>query len=74
MSHHGQNGVDRDVYAAIHPEICLWPTPEWLWENNGGNGPSSGVWVTNQVKCWMEHLGVKRHYVSGKHGDDIIIE
>ena len=27
MSHHGQYGVNRDVYAAINPQIALWPCP-----------------------------------------------
>ena len=29
MAHHGQSGVNKDVYEVIRPEICLWPTPEW---------------------------------------------
>ena len=61
LSHHGQNGADKKFYAAVKPEICVWPTPQWLWENNmGGNGPGSGPWRTNYVKCWMQDIGVKR--------------
>ena len=33
MAHHGQDGVEMDVYRVIKPEICLWPTPDWLWDN-----------------------------------------
>ena len=44
MAHHGQNGVDKDVYEAIQPKICLWPTPEWLWDNNSGTGYNTGNW------------------------------
>ena len=61
LSHHGQNGADKKFYAAVKPEICVWPTPQWLWENNmGGKGPGSGPWLTNYVKCWMQDIGVKR--------------
>ena len=34
MPHHGQNGVDRAFYELIMPKICLYTTPQWLWENN----------------------------------------
>src|SRR5699024_1992358 len=27
MAHHGQAGVTEEVYQAIDPKICLWPTP-----------------------------------------------
>lgn len=74
MSHHGQRGVKKDVYTAIHPRICLWPTPLFLWENDCGSGPSSGTWETNQVKTWMEELGVRIHHVIGLQKDDIVIE
>lgn len=38
MSHHGQNGASEELYNIIMPEICLWPTPEWLWNNDNGGG------------------------------------
>lgn len=68
MAHHGQNGADRDVYEAINPEICLWPTPEWLWNNNPGTGYNTGNWTTLETRSWMEQLGVKINYVE-KDGD-----
>lgn len=74
MSHHGQRGVKKEVYTAISPRICLWPTPLFLWENDCSYGPSSGTWEINQVKTWMEDLGVRVHYVSGLQEDDIVIE
>lgn len=53
MAHHGQNGVGQAVYAAIHPEYALWPTPDWLW-----------TWPTTiEVRGWMEDLGIKENYV-----------
>lgn len=63
MSHHGQHGADKAFYEAVGAKVALWPTPKWLWENDAGDGPGSGRYVTNYVKCWMQELGVKRHYV-----------
>lgn len=57
MAHHGQNGVSQEVYQAIQPSICLWPTPTWLW-----NGDES-QYQTQTTKRWMNVLGVQRHYV-----------
>lgn len=64
MAHHGQNGVGREVYEAVKPEICLWPTPGFLWDNDGGGGVNSGPWKTLEVRAWMDELGVKEHYVA----------
>lgn len=63
MAHHGQSGVDRPFYEAVKPEICVWPTPEHVWDNNPADGVGSGGWKTNYVKCWMQDLGCKRQYL-----------
>lgn len=63
MSHHGQNGVDKNVYEAIMPEICLWPTPQWLWNNDPGTGYNTGTWTTLETRGWMDELGVEEHFV-----------
>lgn len=68
MAHHGQSGVGREVYAAVSPSICLWSTPQWLWNNDGGNGYNTGSWKTLEVRGWMESLGVQKNY-SNKDGD-----
>lgn len=65
MAHHGQNGVGENVYQAIDPEICLWPTPQWLWDN------ADGKYKTDETKAWVEKLNVKKHYCT-KDGDQII--
>lgn len=62
MAHHGQNGVGQEVYQAISPSVCLWPTPAWLWDNDGGNGPGSGPWKTLETRGWMQELNVERNY------------
>lgn len=71
MAHHGQNGVDFEVYKALKPEICLWPTPQWLWDNNSGSGAGSGPWATLETRNWMVRLGVTTYYAT-KDGDQVI--
>ena len=63
MSHHGQHGVTKDFYKMASPEVVVWPTPDWLWENDIGEGPGSGSFITNYTKCWMQELGVKKQYL-----------
>ena len=64
MAHHGQRGVSRAFYAAVAPKLCLWPTPQWLWDNDNGQGYNTHIWQTVTVRGWMEGLGVTRHIVS----------
>lgn len=71
MSHHGQYGVSRDVYAVINPTIALWPCPQWLWDNDNGGGVGSGDWKTLETRQWMEELGVRVNYCI-KDGDQTI--
>lgn len=65
MAHHGQNGVGEEVYRAINPSICLWPTPQWLWNHDGSK------WPIAETKAWMSRLGVQKHYVM-KDGDQVL--
>ena len=71
MAHHGEQGVDHNVYEAVKPKICLWCCPEWLWNNDNGGGMNSGPWKTLEVRGWMRQLGVKIHVVE-KDGDQIL--
>lgn len=71
MAHHGQYGVNKDVYELISPRVCMWNAPAWLWDNDNGGGKGSGQYLTLEVRRWMEELGVKFHYVI-KDGDQII--
>ena len=71
MSHHGQNGASREFYEAVHPSICLWPTPGWLWDNDAGNGYDSHEWKTIVVRGWMSEMGVRQHLVA-KDGDQML--
>lgn len=71
MAHHGQNGVGFEVYKVMQPEVCLWPTPDWLWNNDSGSGTDSGNWKTLEVRSWMAQLRVQYH-VCIKDGDQVI--
>ena len=59
MAHHGQDAVNRDFYEVVTPEICLWPTPSWLWTNLNGTGP----YTTLETRQWVEDLGVAKSVI-----------
>lgn len=71
VAHHGQGGAKESLYQEIKPRICLWPTPEWLWNNDSGEGKGSGPWTTLETRKWMDDLGVKINVIE-KDGDTTI--
>lgn len=72
MAHHGQNGATFELYKKVEPHCCLWPTPEWLWNNNSGNGYNTGPFKTIEVREWMKELNVEENYIE-KDGDITIM-
>lgn len=54
MAHHGQNGVTKEVYDAIKPEVCFYNTPKWLWNNDAGAGYNTDGWKTVEVRSWFD--------------------
>lgn len=58
MAHHGQAGVDENVYKVINPKYCLWPTTDWLWENK------DGIYKTNETREWIKKLNVEKNYIA----------
>lgn len=64
MAHHGQKGASKELYETIAPKTCLWPTPEWLWNNDIGQGKNSGPWETLQTRKWVENLKVETNYIA----------
>ena len=62
MAHHGQGGVDEEMYKIISPSVCLFPTPKWLYDNDNGNGYNSGNWTTLETRDWVKKLGAKSYY------------
>ncbi len=63
IAHHGQNGVTKQFYEAVNPKGCLWGTPDWLWNNDIGQGYNTHSYKTIEVRGWMTELGVKEHYI-----------
>lgn len=47
MAHHGQGGVNKDVYDAIDAQVHLWPTPIWVWKNEGA------IYQIDEVRKWL---------------------
>ena len=68
----GQNGAGKEVYEAISPIICLWPTTEWLWNNDSGTGYDSGPWKTIETREWINEIGVEQNYIE-KDGDVTLV-
>lgn len=64
VSHHGQNGATEELYKIVSAEICLWPTTQWLWDNNSNGAEDSGPWKTKETRKWMEELKVKQNYIA----------
>jgi glyoxylase-like metal-dependent hydrolase (beta-lactamase superfamily II) len=64
MAHHGQAGVSKDFYGFVGAITALWPTPQWLWDNDSGKGKGSGPWVTLDVRQWMDDLGIQKNIPS----------
>lgn len=67
VAHHGQYNVPDDVYNLLKPKIALWPTPTWLWNNDGGNGINSGDYTTYHTRELMEKLNTHNivlHYTT----------
>ena len=64
MSHHGQKGVSKRFYDATAVQVCLYPTPLWLWDNNNGGGKNSSTWTIFQTREWMRERNVKKSFTS----------
>lgn len=71
MAHHGQDGVEENLYQVLHPEICFWPTPGWLWDNMKDGITDAGSYKTMKTRAWMERIGVARNFVA-KDGDLVL--
>ncbi len=64
LAHHGQSGVSQEFYRKFPPKCALWCTPDWLWNNDAGEGFDTFVWETVKIRRLMKELGVKKHLVS----------
>lgn len=63
VAHHGQAGAGEELYKAISPKVAMWPTPDWLWNNDSGEGEDSGTWKTKETRAWLENIGVKENII-----------
>lgn len=36
LSHHGQNGIDPELYKKFNPKVVVWPTSKDIYENTHG--------------------------------------
>jgi beta-lactamase superfamily II metal-dependent hydrolase len=71
MAHHGHVGVEKNVYEAIDPNVCIWCAASWLWqEHAGARYLGDGVCVT-ATRQWMAEIGHQQHIVT-KDGDAVI--
>jgi len=68
VAHHGQRGATKELYKLVNPEICLWPTTSWLWDNDVGEGYNTANFKTIETREWLQNIGVKINYVA-KDGD-----
>lgn len=66
VAHHGQHGVTEKFYKAVQPEVALWCTPEWLWNNDVGTGFDKGPFATLETRGWFEKLGTVNYRAEGK--------
>ncbi len=53
VAHHGYNGVEKELYALIDPEVVLWPTDSANWIGQTKN-PNSSNWFY-QVDYFVAH-------------------
>jgi len=68
MAHHGQGGCSEEFYRTVKFRACLWPTPTWVWNNDGKDGYNTGHLTTMQTRLWMDRIGIKEHHVSVRDG------
>ncbi|MGN0232435.1 MAG: ComEC/Rec2 family competence protein [Muribaculaceae bacterium] len=68
MSHHGQRGCSEEFYKTVKFHACLWPTPLWVWNNDGGQGINTAHLKTFDTRRWMDEKGIKEHHVSCLEG------
>lgn len=62
LSHHGQNGIDPELYKKFNPKVVVWPTSKDIYENTHGtyytddtkNALSEISGIEYQIKSYEE--------------------
>ncbi len=66
MAHHGSQGVNKELYELIDPKVCLWPSPQFMWEEeNQTNGSNPDLNLENiaLLRYMRTELGIQKHYI-----------
>ena len=71
MAHHGHIGVNKEVYEAIDPSVCIWCAASWLWQEHEGVRYLNGGHSVTVTRRWMAEIGHQEHIVT-KDGDAVI--
>ena len=67
MAHHGSQGAQKGVYVKIAPKVCLWPSPEFMWDpfNQKGGGSTTFALETVELHAYMTNtLHVETHIIA----------
>ena len=59
LAHHGQAGGCKKLYSLTHAKYALWTAPKWLYDNDIGEGPESGPYISKITKEWLKELNIK---------------
>ena len=70
MAHHGQNGVTEEVYDCIKPSVCFFNAPDWLYNNDAGDGYNTGNWKSIIVQEWMKKYNTTNY--KAYEGDQVV--
>jgi beta-lactamase superfamily II metal-dependent hydrolase len=71
MAHHGHIGVEKNVYEAIDPNVCIWCAASWLWQEHSGVRYLKDGYCLTATRKWMAEIGHQQHIVT-KDGDTIL--
>lgn len=65
--------IREEVCEVVKPDVCLWCTPEWLWNNDMGDGYNTYLFLTVEVRSWMDEISPNRKDYVTKDGECIIV-
>ena len=65
LAHHGSLGVSDEFYNTINNiKACLYPSAQWIYDNDNGQGFNSAWLNTLQTRALVRERGVLRIYKS----------
>lgn len=66
MAHHGSQGVQKELYSLIEPKVCLWPSPQFMWQEENqttGSNPDLNLENIELLRYMRTELGINKHYI-----------